>query len=68
MPLRFLDLWHRHHGLTGDALENLRLICEFMIAVYYKQWFAIKRFYKLAAGPGHMLKQVQNRAMKCSLV
>ena len=56
---RFLDLWTRQHGLTGQDLENLRQICLFILGVYYKQWFAIKRDHKLVDGPRHMLKQVQ---------
>ena len=55
---RFLDLWTRQHGLTGQDLENLRQICLFIVGVYYKQWFAIKRDHKLVDGPRHMLKQV----------
>ena len=55
---RFLDLWTRIHGLSGQDLENLRQICLFILGVYYKQWFAIKRDHKLVDGPRHMLKQV----------
>ena len=55
---RFLDLWTREHGLTGQDLENLRQICLFIVGVYYKQWFSIKRDHKLVDGPRHMLKQV----------
>ena len=33
---RFLDLWTREHGLTGQDLENLRQICLFIVGVYYK--------------------------------
>ena len=53
---RFLDLWTRDHGLVRQDLINLRHICMFIIGVYYKQWFSIKRNYKLVDGARHMLK------------
>ena len=56
---RFLDLWTRDHGLAGEARKNMKLICEYIIAVYYKQWFAIKKSHKLTDGARHMLKQVK---------
>ena len=63
---RFLDLWTRVHGLVGQDLENLRLICLFIVGVYYKLWFNIKRDHKLVDGPHHMLKQVQLVSKYCS--
>ena len=60
---RFLDLWTRDHGLAGEALKNMKLICEYIIAVYYKQWFAIKKSHKLTDGARHMLKQVKTLAL-----
>ena len=65
---RFLDLWTRHHGLTGQDKENLRQICLFIVGVYYKQWFAIKRDHKLVDGPRHMLKQVQFNCGWCHIL
>ena len=55
---QFLDLWTREHSLCGLALRNLKLICEFIVGIYYKQWFAIKSYHKLIDGSRHMLKQV----------
>ena len=63
---RFLDLWTRDHGLKGQDLVNLREICLFIIGVYYKQWFHIKRNHKLVDGPRHMLRQVQLVDKYCS--
>ena len=57
-PPRFLDLWARKHGLAGEQLKILRLICCYIVGVYYKQWFAIKRNYRLTDGARHLLKQV----------
>ena len=54
-----MDLWTRDHGLRGQDLENLRQICLFIIGIYYKQWFHIKRDHKLVDGSHHMLRQVQ---------
>ena len=55
---RFLDLWTRDH-----VVRLVRLICEYIIAVYYKQWFAIKKSHKLTDGARHMLKQVKTLAL-----
>ena len=63
---RFMDLWTRVHGLEGRDLENLRLIVLFIIGVYYKQWFHIKRDHRLVDGPRHMLRQVQLVSKYCS--
>lgn len=63
---RFLDLWTRDHGLVGNDLENLKQICLFILGVYYKQWFSIKRKHKLVDGPRHMLRQVQLVKEHCS--
>ena len=64
--IRFMDLWTRVHGLEGRDLENLRLIVLFIIGVYYKQWFHIKRDHRLVDGPRHMLRQVQLVSKYCS--
>ena len=63
---RYMDLWTRVHGLEGRDLENLRLIVLFIIGIYYKQWFHIKRNHKLVDGPRHMLRQVQLVSKYCS--
>jgi hypothetical protein len=63
---RFLDLWTRKHGLVGQDLENLRQICLFIVGVYYKQWFSIKKKHKLVDGPRHMLKKIQLVEKYCS--
>ena len=61
-----MDLWTRDHVLMGQDLENLRQICLFIIGIYYKQWFHIKRDHKLVDGSHHMLRQVQLVAKYCS--
>ena len=63
---RFLDLWTRVHGLVGQDLANLKQICLFILGVYYKMWFAIKRSHTLVDGARHMLKQVQLVQKYCS--
>ena len=61
-----MDLWTRDHGLMGQDLENLWQICLFIIGIYYKQWFHIKRDHKLVDGSHHMLRQVQRVSKYCS--
>ena len=39
---RFLRLWVSHHGFAGKEAEHLRLICEYIIGVYYPTWFSYK--------------------------
>ena len=39
-------------------MEDPSQICLFILGVYYKQWFAIKRDHKFVDEPRHMLKQV----------
>ena len=63
---RFRDLWTRDHDLVRQDLINLRHICMFIIGVYYKQWFNIKREHKLVDRARHMLKQVQLIKNYCS--
>ena len=58
-----MDLWTRDHGLAGAELDNLRLICEFVVAIYIKQWFAIKTHHQITHGAKHLLKQVSRVSM-----
>lgn len=66
MANRWMDLCTRIHGLEGEDAENLKQICLFIIGVYFKQWFAIKREHRLVDGPRHMLQQVQLVNKYCS--
>ena len=55
---RILRLWVSKHDLKGKNLKNLRFIVEFIIGVYYPQWFRIKVMNSWIDGPNHVLHQV----------
>ena len=40
--LRFMRIWISKHNLKGKNLNNLRMIVEFCVGVYFVNWFNIK--------------------------
>ena len=47
---RFLRLWVSQHGFKGKELTNLKLICEFIVGVYYPHVVQLQNQQPLAAG------------------
>ena len=39
---RFCRIWVSAHGLKSKNLINLRMIVEFIVGVYFPNWFNIK--------------------------
>jgi hypothetical protein len=52
---RLCRIWVSKHGLKGKTLNNLRLIVEFIVGVYYPCWFNIKVKHSWVEGPCHIL-------------
>ena len=42
IALRFCRTWVSKHGITGENLNKLRLIVEYIVGVYVPNWFNIK--------------------------
>lgn len=57
--LRFCRIWVSNHGLTGENLENLRMIVNFIVSVYIPNWFNIKVKSNWIEGPRHVLYQLE---------
>ena len=56
---RFLRLWVSQHGFKGKELTNLKLICEFIVGVYYPTWFSFKINNHWLQGARTCLTQLQ---------
>jgi hypothetical protein len=56
---RICRLWVSKHSLTGQTLNNLRLIVEYIVGIYYPCWFNIKVKHAWVEGPRHILYQLQ---------
>ena len=56
---RFCRIWVSHHGLKGKNLANLRLIIEFIVGVYFPNWFEVKVKHSWVNGPDHYLYQLE---------
>ena len=52
---RFCRIWVSPHGLKGKNLTNLRMIVEFIVGVYFPNWFNIKVKHSWINGPEHFL-------------
>ena len=56
---RMCRLWISKHGLSKKNVQKLRLIIEFIIGVYFPNWFNIKVKHSWVDGPQHVLYQLQ---------
>jgi hypothetical protein len=56
---RILRMWVSKHGFKGKDLTNLRLINEFIIGVYYANWFEIKVKHHFIDAPRNLLKMME---------
>ena len=56
---RLCRLWCSIHTLNEDDTSTLKLLVQFVCAVYAPMWFLIKRNHKWIHGPGHILTQLQ---------
>lgn len=56
---RLCRIWVSKHGLKGKSLNNLKLIVEYIVGVYYPCWFNIKVKHSWTEGPRHILFQLQ---------
>ena len=56
---RYCRIWISAHGLKGKQLKNLRMIVEFIVEVYFPNWFNIKVHHRWEDGPKHVLYQLQ---------
>ena len=52
---RFCRIWVSVHGMKGKNLTNLRMIVEFVVGVYFPNWFNIKVKHSWINGPEHFL-------------
>ena len=52
-------MWVSKHGLKGNNLQNLQLIVEYIVGVYYPCWFRIKVKHSWVEGPHHILFQLR---------
>jgi len=55
---RICRIWVSKHGLKGKTLQNLRLIVEYIVGVYFPCWFQIKVKHLWVEGPRHVLFQL----------
>ena len=56
---RMCRLWISKHGLSKKNVQKLRLIIEFIIGVYFPNWFNIKVKHSWVDGPQHLFYQLQ---------
>ena len=56
---RLMSVWVSKHGFKGKNLNNLRVIVEFIVSVYYPVWFDVKVRNSFVNGPRHLLKQLE---------
>ena len=56
---RLCRIWVSKHGLKGKILQNLRLIVEYIVGVYFPCWFNIKVKHSWVEGPRHILFQLR---------
>ena len=56
---RLERLWVSRHGLTGDDLEDFRVIIEFVANFYFPMWFEIKADSSIVKGPYHILQEIR---------
>ena len=56
---RVLRLYVSLHDLEESDSQNLRLLAEFIVGVYYPCWFKIKVQHKWIEGPRHVLFQIK---------
>ena len=56
--MRFCRIWISKHGLKGELLTTLRLIIEFIVGVYFPNWFNVKVKHKWVEGLNHVLYQL----------
>ena len=56
---RFLRLWISDHGFTGEEANNLKLICNYIVSVYYPMWFYYKMHNDWLEGPRACLEQLR---------
>uniref|UniRef100_UPI00358F4A34 uncharacterized protein n=1 Tax=Myxine glutinosa TaxID=7769 RepID=UPI00358F4A34 len=56
---RFCRIWVSKHGVKGKTLNNLRLIVEYIVGMYYPCWFNIKVKHSWVEGPRHILFQLR---------
>ena len=57
--LRFCRIWVSKYGITGENLNKLRLIVEYIVGVYVPNWFNIKVKSSWVEGPINLLNQMQ---------
>src|SRR5688572_5064915 len=54
-----MRIWISKHNLKGKNLNNLRMIVEFCVGVYFVNWFNIKINNNWTQAPRHILFQLQ---------
>ena len=57
--LRFCRIWVSLHGLSAINLQNLTWIAEFIVGVYFPNWFNIKVKSCWVEGSRHTLYQLE---------
>ena len=56
---RLMRVWVSKHRFKGKNLNNLKMIVEFIVGVYYPVWFDVKVRNSFVNGPRHLLKQLE---------